>query len=86
MLKDLIKFTGGLVGDVVNTGKEIVNDAVEMGGELVEVIQEAPSLFEQGYEEGIFTDGNPESKEVDLSKVQTKDLDPQGPGFQRTAE
>lgn len=79
MLKDLIKFTGGLVGDLANAGKEIVGDAAEFGTSVVEAVKEAPELFEQGYEEGIFTDGNKEPG-VDVSKVHEKPI--QGPGFQ----
>lgn len=79
MLQTIFKGIGGLARDIVEAGETVVDTVMEVGNQIDEAIASAPRLIEEGYHEGLITDGDNAPKEVDISKVQTKPLD--GNGF-----
>lgn len=90
MLKDLIKGIGGLVRDTVEAGDAVVTGVIDYGKRLDDVIENIPELLNEGYHEGLFTEGDNAKPEIDESKIvkrptNTNDSDlPAGPdGFKR---
>lgn len=70
MLATLLKGIGGLVRDTVELSETLVVGVIDYGKRIDDVISNAPKLLEEGYHEGLFTDGDkPKDPKVDETTI-----------------